>query len=48
MISENNINDLIFLMGGGAQHFRILQKELEKEIPAQMLDKIVFIGYVDD
>ena len=48
LISEYSINDLVFLMGGGAQHFHILKKELEEEIPAKMLDKIVFIGYVDD
>lgn len=47
-ISENRINDLVFLMGGGAQHFHILEKELEKEIPAEMIKNIVFIGYVDD
>ena len=47
-ITENNIDDLVFLMGGGAQHFHILKKELEEEIPAGKLDRIIFIGYVDD
>ena len=47
-ISENKINDLVFLMGGGAQHFHILEKELEEEIPAELIKNIVFIGYVDD
>lgn len=47
-ISENGIKDLVFLMGGGAQHFHILQKELEEEIPSENLNKIIFIGYVDD
>lgn len=47
-ISENGVNDLVFLMGGGAQHFHILKKELEEDIPSEMLNKIVYIGYIDD
>lgn len=47
-IHENKVDDLVYLMGGGAQHFNHLKAELEKEIPAHLVEKVQYIGYVDD
>ena len=47
-IKKNNIDDLVFVLGGG--HWEIFIKELEKSINdlGAYKDKILKIGYVDD
>ena len=47
-IKENNIDDLVFVMGGG--HWQKFLNVLQKEIDAygDLKDKILPIGYVDD
>ena len=47
-IKKNNIDDLVFVLGGG--HWEIFIKELEKSIDdlGAYKDKILKIGYVDD
>lgn len=47
-IKKNDINDLIFVLGGG--HWQIFIDELNKEINnlGDFKDKILKIGYVDD
>ena len=47
-IKKNNIDDLVFVLGGG--HWEIFIKDLEKSIDdlGAYKDKILKIGYVDD
>lgn len=47
-LMETKVDDICYLMGGGVSSFHTLLNELKDLIPNELLNKIQYIGYIDD